>query len=207
MVNKNKKRSLSPKLIAISALFFVLSGIVTACKQTSTVEQPDPVVDPVPTEVTPDVPEDENPPSDSENVEDLQVYWLDDDLKLASTIVGFEKSNDKQQPIEKALNDLLVGNGRENYSTAIPENTKLLGVKETEDGLEVNLSQEFNSGGGSASMIGRLGQVVYTATTLDNDGKVWIQVNGVPLEALGGEGLIVNQPMTRQIYEENFKVE
>lgn len=141
------------------------------------------------------------------NETSVEIYTLDDDLNLIPTIVNLPKSDNEQEILNKAFNKLLTISENESSSTAIPETTKLIDLTVKEDGIHVNLSSEFTSGGGSTSMIARLGQVIYTASSLNYASPVWINVEGKPLEVLGGEGLIVEQPMTRQSFNDSFKNE
>jgi len=46
----------------------------------------------------------------------------------------------------------------------------------------------------AVSMSSRVAQVLYTATSLQPNAKVWIDIEGKPLEVLGGEGLLLEQP-------------
>lgn len=138
----------------------------------------------------------------------VPVYWLNaetNSLELRPSNITIQKSAQPEAVIDSAFSHLLAGpSDGQAYSTTIPEGTKLLGVDVEKDGVHINLSPEFTAGGGSTSMMGRLGQIVYTATSLDPDTKVWIDINGKPLEVLGGEGILVEQPMTREIFEANF---
>lgn len=135
-----------------------------------------------------------------------QVYWLKDTgnkLELVpSSIVA--KTDRPNAVLEEAFNSLLAGAKDKSVSSTIPPGTKLRSVKIKHDGIHVDLSEEFTSGGGSASMTGRLAQVLYTATTLDPNAKVWIEVQGEQLDVLGGEGLELEQPLTRKSFEADF---
>ena len=51
-------------------------------------------------------------------------------------------------------------------------------------------------------MMGRVAQVVYTATGFDEVDAVRFFVEGVPLDVLGGEGLIIDEPQTRSDWVE-----
>ncbi|HAC63937.1 MAG TPA: spore germination protein [Cyanothece sp. UBA12306] len=152
----------------------------------------------------------ENPVSqDPKKIERGQVYWITDQdnrLKLLTSTLSVPKSSEDQQILETAFKTLLAGSKDSKYTTTIPQGTKLLSVNLDKEGVQINLSQEFTTGGGSASMMGRLAQVLYTATSLDNQGKVWLKIDGEPLEILGGEGLEVAQPMTRKWFEENYEL-
>jgi spore germination protein GerM len=135
-----------------------------------------------------------------------QVYWLQDTgtkLELVPQPITVP-SGEPNQALTVAFKTLLAGPTEGTGSSTIPQETQLLGVRVEDDGVHVNLSEGFTTGGGSSAMIGRVGQVVYTATTLDENAKVFIEVNGQPLEVLGGEGLELEQPLTRQSFNENF---
>ncbi len=74
-------------------------------------------------------------------------------------------------------------------STAIPEGTTALGVEVNEGTATVDLSAEYGEGGGSASMFGRLAQVVYTLTRLPDVTEVQFAIEGEPIGLFSAEGI------------------
>ncbi|MEQ8757156.1 MAG: GerMN domain-containing protein [Coleofasciculus sp. G1-WW12-02] len=146
----------------------------------------------------------DTPPATEQKV---QVYWVDDvnnQIELVPSSITVENADNPSEALEMAFQQLLAGPEEEAIASAIPEETQLRNLSVKSDGVHLDLSEDFTTGGGSASMQSRLGQIIYTATSLDPDAQVWIDVGGKPLEVLGGEGLIVDQPMTRQDFETNF---
>ncbi|VEP12621.1 Spore germination protein [Hyella patelloides LEGE 07179] len=158
------------------------------------------------TPTTPTTPKSE--PVTQPQQEQINIAWLDTagtNVKLVGKTVSFPQSVEPQQILEAAFEQLLAGpNESAEYTTTIPQGTKLLSVKTTEEGVRVDLSQEFVSGGGSAAMSARLAQVIYTASSLDENTPIWVSVQGQPLENLGGEGIVLSQPITRQEFDANF---
>lgn len=137
----------------------------------------------------------------------VQVYWLKDsnnglDIELVGSSIQLK--SDLGEPLEVAFHSLLAGPADPTFTTTIPAGTRLRSVQIKNNGVHVDLSGEFTTGGGSASMSGRLGQIIYTATTLQPDAQVWLYVEGKPLEYLGGGGLEVEGPLTRQRFQEEL---
>lgn len=139
----------------------------------------------------------------------VQIYWLKNSgnrIQVVPSSLTLQDTNSKSAVLEDAFKSLLAGPTEAQFTTTIPQGTKLRGVEVKDDGVHIDLSQEFTSGGGSASMTGRVAQVLYTATSLNPDAKVWIDVEGKKLEVLGGEGLELEQPLTRKNFQEDFEL-
>ncbi|PSB00917.1 GerMN domain-containing protein [Merismopedia glauca] len=153
------------------------------------------------------VPGSATPSVQSATEKSLNLYWLKDNgkkLELVPSPVQVQAGDNPSTVLQAVFRALLAGSNNSQLASTIPQGTKLRSLEVKPDGVHVNLSQEFTSGGGSASMSGRLGQVVYTATALDPNASVWINVEGKKLEVLGGEGLEIEQPLTRQKFREDF---
>src|SRR5579883_1991471 len=151
----------------------------------------------------------QKPPVNAANPETktLQVYWLSASgsaIALSPSTVTLSAKNSPNDILAAAVDELLAGPKTATVTTTIPRDTKLLSLSVKDDGIHVDLSQAFTRGGGSTSMTGRVGQVLYTATTLDPTAKVWLLVEGKPLETLGGEGLMLDQPLTRDRFKHDF---
>lgn len=94
--------------------------------------------------------------------------------------------------------------GIPSISTAIPEGTRLLGIV-IEDGVAtVDLSGEFDDGGGTASMAARLAQVVFTLTRFPTVDAVEFHLDGEPVEVFSSEGIILDGPQAREDYYEQI---
>ncbi|MBD2495612.1 GerMN domain-containing protein [Nostoc sp. FACHB-280] len=146
------------------------------------------------------------PSNTQQNEKTAQVYWLKPKERNVALVpksveVAVTQPN---QALERAFQALLEGPSDATDSTTIPKGTKLLGLKVEGDEVHVNLSNSFTSGGGSTSMVARVGQVVYTASSLNPKAKVYIDVDGKPLDVLGGEGVELEQPLTRESFDKNY---
>lgn len=101
-----------------------------------------------------------------------------------------------------AINELLKGPSsaekKANFRTEIPKTTKLINIKENHNTIIINLSKEFESGGGTDSMETRLKQLTYTARDASAGRKVFLELNGKKVNYIGGEGINVPQPLNNK---------
>jgi hypothetical protein len=132
----------------------------------------------------------------------LQVYFLRDE-KIG---VGARRVPETPAVGAEAVRALLEGpsdeEGTAGLTTAIPSGTELLDLEISDGVATVDLSEEFASGGGSLSIQARVAQVVYTLTQFPTVRSVAFRLEGEPVEALGGEGLVLTEPVDRADFED-----
>ena len=102
-----------------------------------------------------------------------------------------------------AMKALLAGStrseaGGRTITSAIPAGTKLLGISIKNGVATVDLSREFDSGGGSDIDPYRLGQVVYTLTQFSTVKSVMFQIEGQTVTVFGREGIVLEGPVGRE---------
>lgn len=144
-----------------------------------------------------------------------QIYQLeivDRRIRLTPKPI-YTTATSPQIALQQTVVRLLARSSMLDPTTAIPQGTQLLNLQVSDEGIFVNLSDKFAKGGGSSSMIYRLGQVLYTATSIDPQAPVFFSIEGKPLNEnypLGGEktnqhlGLLLDYPLTREQFDRDF---
>lgn len=141
-----------------------------------------------------------------------QIYQLeivDSRIQLTPKNI-YTAATSPKLALTEALEKLLAQSPTFDPTTTIPAQTRLLNLDISKDGVYVDLSQEFARGGGSSSMIYRVAQIIYTATSINSQTPVFLSIEGKPLNEdypLGGEGLTLEYPMTRQQFNREFLAE
>jgi Sporulation and spore germination/Immunoglobulin-like domain of bacterial spore germination len=109
-----------------------------------------------------------------------------------------------------ALQQLLAGPtavesaGAAGLTSTVPSGSRLLDVSISGGNATVDLSGQFESGGGSASMFGRLAQVVYTVTQFPSVTGVTFRLDGQPVTTFSSEGIVLSGPSVRADYRDDL---
>ncbi len=130
----------------------------------------------------------------------VELFFVKEGLSAKSVI----RAVDTPEVATNAIKALIAGPTPEEQdtelSTSIPADTLLLGLT-VEDGLAtIDLSREFEAGGGSFNILSRLAQVVYTLTQFPTVDEVLFLLDGEPVDVFSGEGVILDNPVNRDDY-------
>ncbi len=174
--------------------------VTTAPPQTTATTVPP--VDTTPTTTPTDAGEPTTTPSTAPAAEQLvDVYFVYDSQYAVSVKRPAQSSVTLARD---ALDALIAGPTQEEQQaglfSAIPSDTLPLGVVIEKGLATVDLSREFEVGGGSTAMLSRLAQVVYTLTQFPTVDGVAFKLDGQPVTVFSGEGILLEHPVDRSDY-------
>ena len=143
------------------------------------------------------------PEKPSKHDNEAEIYFLTENgqnAKLSTTKKEFKNNSDKFRSTMEAL--FSGPNGFEKIAgvySEIPPETKLLGIKEDENSYTINISDDFEMGGGADSMKIRVKQLITTAVQAADGKDVYLEIEGKRVEYVGGEGIMILQPLQRNL--------
>ncbi len=137
-------------------------------------------------------------PAPRETQTQLSLYWVRNGEVLATSHRWVTRTARIGAVAIEALlggpNELERGAG---LTSSIPDGSKLLGLSISGGTASIDFNATYASGGGAFSTQARLAQVVFTLTQFDTVQRVRFEINGVPVNVFGSEGLILDHPLSR----------
>lgn len=128
----------------------------------------------------------------------VNIYLVKYDKRGKPIIVPVKRKVMKQYLFRNTLNALLAGPSenekKKGVISEIPRRTQLLNVESYDNMLIINLTQNFEAGGGTESVTTRLSQLAHTVSDM-TDMPVYLYLNGKEVSVLGGDGILVKQPI------------
>ncbi|MDD3237644.1 MAG: GerMN domain-containing protein [Candidatus Gastranaerophilales bacterium] len=129
----------------------------------------------------------------------VSVYFLTLDENGAPVFKTVTRNTSAKNKLTFAIKELLKGPAfsEKNHGiySEIPRGTKLLSVDLQGANIIINLSSDFQYGGGTDSVYSRMHQLIKTAKSNTSGQNIYLYLNGKQVDVLGGEGIMVSQPL------------
>lgn len=154
------------------------------------------------------VPETQIPPEEKEPVEKpvekvyVNVFFLGQNANKEEVYKAVNREYDKDvdgTKIKFAIQSLIAGPKPDETAkgvySEIPEGTRLISINESSDKVIINLSGDFENGGGTDSLYKRIYQIIKTAKR-NTTKPVYLYIEGNKADVIGGEGIMITQPLS-----------
>ncbi len=149
------------------------------------------------------VPKEESPEPKTEPVEKVyvNVFFIGQNANKEEVYRAVNREYDKDidgAKIKFAIQALISGPTTYEKSkgvySEIPAGTRVISINESSDKVVINLNSAFENGGGTDSLYKRLYQLIKTAKR-NTDKPVYLYIEGNKAEVIGGEGIMLTQPL------------
>lgn len=155
-------------------------------------------------EITPEQTPEQKQVSEKEIV---KIYFLGTDKSGSKVFKIVKRSVEPNKTkLETAITELLKGvntnEHKKGFYSEIPKGTKLISLKEDNFKIILNLSSDFQYGGGTDSIFSRIKQIIRTATINSPHKDVYLYLDGKQADVIGGEGIMITQPLSESSFDE-----
>ena len=134
----------------------------------------------------------------------IKIYVLDKTGNLRSVNRTCNTDTEKSC-FEFAIKELVTAPSKweesKGFTSEIPQGTRVISVRETPSSILVDLSSNFETGGGAESTYARVKQVIKTVNA-NTSTPTYLYINGKQANVIGGEGIMIKQPLNERSLDE-----
>lgn len=203
MAKKKKEKVINWQKVSLAVLVIGTIGFIKFAFFPSAEVQPP--VEEKPAEQTVQKPEEDDANTPKSYVSVYFIGQNENKEEVYKIVKRLYQAKEDGTKLKYSIENLLAGPSKvekaKGIYSEIPVGTKLISLEEKPDKIIINLSGDFEQGGGTDGIYKRLYQLIKTAnknTTTD----VYLYINGKEAEVFGGEGIMINQPLNEKSLEE-----
>ena len=142
--------------------------------------------------------------TNKKSVKKVKIFILDKNGNVRSVNRECDPAVEKscfEYAIKELINAPSKWEKSKGFTSEIPVNTKLLSIRESSESVMIDLSSDFEAGGGAESTYMRIKQVIKTANA-NTTTPTYLYVNGRQANVIGGEGVMIKQPLNERSLDE-----
>ncbi len=192
-------------LIVISVLYVYISFFNKDFKlpEYNRHEEKPPVYNPL-EPIEPYETQDPEETSEIQKPKEVKIFILDKSGKLRSVNRTCDTSVEKScfnYAIKELVSAPSPWEKSKGFTSEIPAGTKVLSIRESSGNVLIDLSSDFETGGGAESTYYRVRQIIKTANA-NTSSPVYLYINGKQANVIGGEGVMLKQPLNERSLDE-----
>ena len=130
-----------------------------------------------------------------EGKKEIKIFLIGDNGKIRSVNRTCDLSEEKSC-FEYAIKELILAPSKwektKGFTSEIPQSTKILSVREDENSIRIDLSSDFEAGGGTESTYTRVKQLIKTANS-NTKTPTYLYINGRQVNVIGGDGIMIKR--------------
>ena len=141
---------------------------------------------------------------DKKTKKNIKIFMLNNSGELRSLNRVCDTSIENSC-FQYAIKELIAGPTKweksKGFTSEIPQGTKILSIRESKNSIMIDLSSNFEAGGGAESTYMKVKQIIKTVNSNTNI-PTYLYINGKQANVIGGEGIMIKQPLSERSFDE-----